>query len=176
MTAILSLALARADNGVIGRAGGLPWRIPDDMRRFKALTLGKPCIMGRKTWDSLPRKPLPGRTNIVVTRDESFRAEDAVVVRSLDDAIAQAEQENSEEIMVIGGAEIYRAALPLANRIHLTEVHGAFDGDVVMPPFDAAEWMEVAREDRPATEADGPSYSFVTLERTVIPPFRRAKS
>jgi dihydrofolate reductase len=165
MTAILSLVLARADNGVIGRGGGLPWRIPDDMRRFKALTLGKPCIMGRKTWDSLPRKPLPGRTNIVVTRDESFRAEGAVVVRSLDAAIAQAEQENPDEIMVIGGAEIYRAALPLANRIHLTEVHGAFSGDVVMPIFNAAEWTEAARENHASSDPAAIGFSYVTLER-----------
>src|ERR1044072_1488538 len=94
MTAILSLVLARADNGVIGRSGGLPWRIPDDMRRFKALTMGKPCIMGRKTWDSLPKNPLPGRTNMVFTRGKSFRPEGAAVARSLDNAIAQAEQEN----------------------------------------------------------------------------------
>lgn len=166
MTATLSLVLARADNGVIGRGGGLPWRIPDDMRRFKALTMGKPCVMGRKTWDSLPKKPLPGRTNIVITRDESFRAEGAIVVRSLDAAIAQAEQENSEEIMVIGGAEIYRAALPLANRIHLTEVHGAFDGDVAMPPFDAAQWREVAREDHASSDPAAIGFSYVTLERS----------
>ena len=166
MTAILSLVLARADNGVIGRSGGLPWRIPDDMRRFKALTMGKPCIMGRKTWDSLPRKPLPGRTNIVVTRDESFRAEVATVTRSLDNAIAQAERENPSEIMIIGGAEIYRAALPLANRIHLTEVHGAFDGDVVMPLFDAAGWREVAREDHASSDPAAIGFSYVTLERS----------
>ena len=166
MTAMLSLVLARAENGVIGRAGGLPWRIPDDMRRFKALTMGKPCIMGRKTWDSLPKKPLPGRTNIVVTRDESFRAEGGTVTRSLDNAIAQAEQENPDEIMIIGGAEIYRAALPLANRIHLTEVHGAFDGDVVMPPFDPAEWTEVAREDHASSDPAAIGFSYVTLERS----------
>ena len=166
MTATVSLVLARADNGVIGRGGGLPWRIPEDMRRFKALTRGKPCIMGRKTWDSLPRKPLPGRTNIVVTRDESFRAEGATVSRSLDNAIAQAEQENLSEIMIIGGAEIYRAALPLASRIHLTEVHGTFDGEVVMPPFDAAEWREVVREDHASSDPAAIRFSYVTLERS----------
>jgi len=128
--------------------------------------MGKPCIMGRKTWDSLPRKPLPGRTNIVVTRDEGFRAEGATVARSLDAAIAQAEQENPSDIMIIGGAEIYRAALPLANRIHLTEVHGAFDGDVVMPPFDMTEWMEVAREDHASSGPAAIGFSYVTLQRS----------
>jgi dihydrofolate reductase len=172
----IALILARAGNGVIGWRGGLPWRLPEDLRRFKALTLGKPCIMGRKTWESLPKKPLPGRSNIVVTRDGAFCAGGATVAHALDDAIALAERENPEEIMIIGGAEIFHEALPRADRIYLTEVHGAFEGDVVMPPFDTAEWMEVARENRPATEANGPSYAFVTLERPVTPPFRRATS
>jgi dihydrofolate reductase len=172
----VALIVARADNGVIGRQGALPWRLPEDLRRFKALTLGKPCIMGRKTWESLPKKPLPGRSNIVVTRDRTFHADGAAIARSLDDAVALAERENPQEIMIIGGAELFREALPRATRIYLTEVHGAFEGDVVMPPFDAAEWMEVAREKRPATEANSPSYAFITLDRPVTPPFRRATS
>jgi dihydrofolate reductase len=157
---IVSLVLAMAENGVIGMNGALPWRIPEDMRHFKALTMGKPCIMGRKTWDSLPKKPLPGRANIVVTRDRNFRGDGAVVAHSLDDALAHAK--NAEEIAIIGGAEIYAAVLPRANRIYLTEVHAAFDGDASMPPFDRTIWREASRENH----AGDPSYSFVTLERS----------
>ena len=151
---VVSFVLARADNGVIGRDGGLPWRLPGDMRRFKELTMGKPVVMGRKTWDSLPKKPLPGRENIVVTRDASFRADGAVVVHALGDALAR----EADEICIIGGAEIYAQALPHATRIHLTEVHGDIDGDTRMPGFDPGAWRETAREDHE-------SYSYVTLER-----------
>ncbi|MDE2111437.1 MAG: dihydrofolate reductase [Alphaproteobacteria bacterium] len=158
----ISLILARADNGVIGSKGALPWRLPDDMRRFKALTMGKPCIMGRKTWESLPKRPLPGRTNIVVTRNAAFAAEGAAVAQSFDAALAIARKENPSEIMVIGGAEIYAAALPRAGRIHLTEIHAVFDGDARMPAFDKKIWRETAREDHAA--ADGVAYSYVTLE------------
>lgn len=156
-----SLVVAMADNGVIGKDGALPWRIPEDMRHFKALTIGRPCIMGRKTWDSLPRKPLPGRENIVVTRDPRFLAEGAAVFHSLEDAFARAC--GATEICVIGGTEIYKATLPFATRIHLTEVHGDFAGDAVLPPFDKTVWRETAREDH--ATADGLRYSYVTLER-----------
>lgn len=159
----ISLILAMAQNGVIGANGALPWRIPEDMRRFKALTMGKPCIMGRKTWDSLPKKPLPGRTNIVVTRDKNFAAEGATVTHSLDEALAAAQAERPDEIMIIGGAEIYKAAMPRATRIHLTEVEGAFEGDAHMPPFDPAIWKEIARE-TPSTAGEI-AFSYVTLER-----------
>jgi dihydrofolate reductase len=158
----ISLILAIADNGVIGNANAISWRIPEDMRRFKALTLGKPVIMGRRTWESLPKKPLPGRTNIVVTRDGNYRADGAVIATSLDEAIARARSENTNEFFVIGGAEIYRAALPFATRIHLTEVHSKADGDTVFH-LDRAGWRETARE-RHET-ADGLGYSYVTLER-----------
>jgi dihydrofolate reductase len=164
MTAMISLVVARAANGVIGNKGAIPWRIPEDMRHFKAITMGKPCIMGRKTWDSLPRKPLPGRTNIVVTRDEAFVAEGAVVVHAFEEALKRAEAESPEEIAVIGGAEIYRAALPCAARTHLTEVHADVEGDVHMPVLDPAVWHEVAREDHSAT-GESPGFSFVTLDR-----------
>lgn len=158
---VVSLVVAMADNGVIGKQGALPWRIPEDMRHFKALTIGKPCIMGRKTWNSLPKKPLPGRDNIVVTRDRTFQAEGAIVVHTIDDAVARADR--AEEICVIGGAEIYKAALPRATRIHLTEVHSPFAGDTVLAPFDRAIWREADREDH--TTADGLRYSYITLER-----------
>jgi dihydrofolate reductase len=159
MTRIV-LVLAMADNGVIGVRGAIPWRIADDMKRFKALTIGKPIVMGRKTWDSLPKKPLPGRTNIVITRDAAWHADGAVVAHSLDEALARDEN----EIAIIGGAEIYRAALPRADVIELTEVHADFDGDAHMPPFDSTQWRETAREDH--ATPDGLRYSYVRLERS----------
>ena len=158
MTAPICLVVARAENGVIGAAGTLPWRLPGDLQRFKQLTLGKPCIMGRKTWDSLPKKPLPGRTNIVVTRDPGFAAEGARIVHSFDEAVSLAMEENPPEIMVIGGADIFAAALPHATRVHLTEVHAAPVGDVIMPGFALPDWQETARE-------TGSTHSYVTLER-----------
>ncbi len=157
----VSLVLAMADNGVIGKDGGLPWRIAEDMRRFKALTLGKPCIMGRKTWDSLPKKPLPGRDNIVVTRDRKFAAEGAIVAHSLDEALARAGA--AEEICVIGGVELYRAMRARADIVHLTEVHTEAEGDVRMAAFDRTAWRETAREEH--ATAEGLRFSYVTLER-----------
>jgi len=158
---IVTLVLAMADNGVIGNKGGLPWRIPEDLRRFKEITLGKPCIMGRKTWESLPRKPLPGRTNIVVTRDGNFADDGAIVVHSLEEAITLTH--DAPEVAIIGGAELFKKAIPLANRVDLTEVHAAVEGDTRMPAFDRAVWKERAREDH--VTADGLRYSFITLER-----------
>ncbi|MGH6871791.1 MAG: dihydrofolate reductase [Rhizomicrobium sp.] len=155
------LVLAMAANGVIGAHGGLPWRIADDLKHFKAVTLGKPVIMGRKTWDSLPRKPLPGRANIVVTRDRAWRAEGTVAAQSLDAALAAGG--GAPEIAVIGGAEIFAIALPHAGAIELTEVHADFEGDARLPPFDPRVWRETSREDR--ATADGLRYSFVRLER-----------
>jgi dihydrofolate reductase len=159
---IIALVVAVARNGTIGNDGKIPWRIADDMKHFKALTLGKPCIMGRKTWDSLPKKPLPGRTNIVVTRDPQFAAPGAIVAHSFDDALAQAQQ--APEIAIVGGADLYAAALPRAGRIYLTEVQGYFAGDTHFPALDRDVWHETARDDR-ATD-DGLRYSFVTLEKS----------
>ena len=159
----IALVLAVADNGVIGDRGRIPWRVPEDMRRFRRLTMGKPVVMGRKTWESLPKRPLEGRTNIVVTRDPDFRADGAAVAPTLEAAFLLAGLEKPEEISIIGGAQIYLAALPLADTVHLTEVHIAPEGDVRMPPFDPGTWTETAREDR-KTDA-GLSYSYVTLER-----------
>ena len=161
MSVPITLILARADNGVIGHQGGLPWHLPSDLKRFKALTLGKPCIMGRKTWDSLPKKPLPGRTNIVVTRNAAFAAEGALAVRSFEEALREAEKLSPPEIMVIGGAAIFAAALPLAARIHLTEIHETPEGDVRIPGFSPQIWRETAREDLPGP----PVHSYVTLDR-----------
>src|SRR4051812_41254325 len=135
------LVVAIADNGVIGKDGGIPWHISEDLKRFKALTMGHTILMGRKTWDSLPRKPLPGRINVVVTRQQDWQAEGAVTASSL----GQATSGTSGTVMVIGGAEIYERALPLASRIELTEVHQNFDGDARFV-LDRKGWHETARE------------------------------
>ena len=152
------LVVAIADNGVIGKDGGIPWRIPEDMKRFKALTMGHTIVMGRKTWDSLPKKPLPGRVNVVVTRQADWKADGAITAGSLGHATAG----TSGTVMVIGGGEIYERALPLASRIELTEVHRAFDGDALFH-LDRTGWTETFREKH--TTPDGLSYSYVTLTR-----------
>lgn len=161
MNAELFLIYARADNGVIGKDGDLPWHLPADLKRFKALTMAKPMIMGRKTFDSFP-SPLPGRRHIVLTRDKDWQAHGAEVAHSLAEALALVEVETAA---VIGGAEIYAQFLPLADWIEMTEVRGNFDGDTVMPPL-GPEWHEIAREEHEA--ADGkPAYAFVTLKRSL---------
>jgi dihydrofolate reductase len=154
----ITLHLARADNGVIGRDGGLPWRLPADLRRFKAQTMGKPMIMGRKTFESFPA-PLPGRRHIVLTHDTAWSAAGAEVAHSVEAAIAMAD---APEIAVIGGAEIFALFLSLADSAELTEVHAAPEGDAVVPAFTG--WREIGREDHPA-DGDRPAYSFVTLDR-----------
>ncbi len=161
MTQALFLIYARAENGIIGRDNTLPWRIPADLKRFKALTMGKPMIMGRKTFESFPR-PLPGRRHIVLTRDTAWHAEGAEPVHTVAGALAAA---GNGEVAVIGGAEIYAQFLPVANRVELTEVHAAYEGDTHMPAL-GPEWRETAREDHPAAE-NTPAYSFVTLQRAV---------
>ena len=154
------LVLARADNGVIGRDGALPWRLPADLKHFKAVTLGHPMVMGRKTFDSLPGL-LPDRRHIVLTRDRGWKAHGAEVAHDVDGAIALAD---ATTVMVIGGAEIYRLLLDRADRIELTEVHLDAEGDASIGYPDPAAWRESARADHPA--ADGrPGYSFVTLVR-----------
>lgn len=152
------LVLAMADNGVIGKDGGIPWHISEDMKRFKALTMGHTVVMGRKTWDSLPKKPLPGRVNVVVTRQKGWYADGATTASSLGQATAG----TSGVVMILGGAEIYERALPLAARIELTEVHRAFDGDARFA-FDRRGWHETVREDH--ITPDGLRYSYVTLTR-----------
>ena len=152
------LVVAIAQNGVIGKGGAIPWHISDDMKRFKALTLGHTVVMGRKTWDSLPKKPLPGRINVVVTRQKDWQAEGAVTASSLGAATSG----TSGTVMIIGGAQIYERALPLATRIELTEVHKDFPGDAFFT-LDRKGWHETAREDR--VTQDGVRYSYVTLTR-----------
>lgn len=162
----VSLIVAMTADRVIGRDGRLPWHIPSDLRHFKALTLGKPVIMGRRTFESIGRA-LAGRPNIVVTRDRGFRAAGIAVAHGLADALTMARGMSAGddgEAMVIGGAEIFADALPRADRLYLTEVHRAVAGDTFFPDYDRAEWAEVAREDHPGDDAE-PGYSFVVLER-----------
>ena len=168
MSIRLAMMVAKASNNVIGRNNKLPWYLPNDLKYFKQVTFGKPVIMGRKTWESLG-KPLPGRTNIVITRQSGFQAEGAKVVATLDEAIAMAENvafiDGQEEAVIMGGAEIYALALPRADRLYLTEVHAQVEGDTWFPEYDSTEWNEIGRED---FQAEGPNpydYSFVVYER-----------
>lgn len=165
---IVALIAAVADNRVIGRDGRLPWYLPGDLKYFRAVTMGKPVVMGRKTWESMNR-PLPGRTNIVITRRAGYRAEGARVVPDLQSALELAQQvaaaDGVDEILVIGGAEIYRMALPLADRLYLTEVHAAVEGDVYFPEWDRSRWQEVSRDRQPPKDDAGHGYSFVVYER-----------
>jgi dihydrofolate reductase len=159
---MLAIIAALSRNRVIGKDNQLPWRLPADLKHFKAATLGKPVIMGRKTFDSIG-KPLPGRANIVVTRDTQFRADGIAVAHSLDDALAQAHA--APEIMLIGGAQLYAQALPRAQRLYLTLIDADFDGDAHFPDYDPTEWRETAREDHAPDENNPYRYSFLILER-----------
>ena len=169
MSIPLALVVARARNGVIGRDGALPWRLKSDMALFKATTMGKPVIMGRKTWDSLPRKPLPGRMNLVLSRDACFEPQGAVVCEGFTEALGiardQAEEDGVEEVCVIGGVAVFQAALPKARRIYLTEVEAEPEGDAVLPPFDEREWRETKSEQHAAGEGDEHPFTFRVLER-----------
>ena len=161
--------VARARNGVIGRDGELPWRLKSDLASFRALTLGKPVIMGRKTWDSLPRRPLPGRTNIVLSRDGSFSPKGALVCEDFTEAVQigreMAAEDGAEEVCVIGGAALFALALPKARRIYLTEVEAEPSGDVLMPAMDESGWTEVSRQAHPAGDGDEFPFVFRVLER-----------
>lgn len=160
MAARVNLVVALAANGVIGRAGGLPWHLPGDLKRFREITWGHPIVMGRRTHVSIGRV-LPGRLNIVISRDPGAAAAGAVVVRDLDAALDAAGE--VPEVMIVGGGAVYAAALPRAARLFLTEIHAAVDGDVRFPDFDRSAWRETAREPhRGEGEFD---YDFVTLER-----------
>lgn len=154
------LVVARADNGVIGRDGTLPWHIPADLKHFKQVTMGTPMIMGRKTFESLP-KLLPGRRHIVLTRDKSWAAEGAEVAHSVEEAIALAA---TPRVSIIGGAEIFALFADAATSVELTEVHENAEGDTTVPPFDPDNWQEISRGPHPP-EDERPGYSFVRLER-----------
>ena len=167
-------SLARAENGAIGYHGKLPWRLPNDLKRFKSLSMGKPVVMGRATFDrDLGFKTLPGRLNIVCSRDPAFTAKGVVIARSIQEALligeADAKAKAVDEIHVIGGAEIFRAALPYAGRIYLTEVHASPQADTFLPPFDPRDWRETFREPHQADVQSTLPYTFITLER-IHPP------
>ena len=163
------LIVAVAENGVIGADDKLPWRLKSDLKRLRALTIGRPIVMGRKTFESFPRRPLPGRTNIVVTRDSGFRSPGALVTTSLPDALAIARADalrrSVAEIAVIGGAEIYAQCLDVADRLELTEVHVRPEGDTRFPAIDNAQWDEVSRVPNPAGPDDSAAFTYVTYCR-----------
>ena len=163
------LIVAVAENGVIGQANAIPWRLKSDMQRLKALTMGKPIVMGRKTFESFPRRPLPGRTNIVITRNADYQAAGAVVTTSFaaarDVAIGDALRRGVAEIMVLGGAEIYAQSMGLADRLEITEVHARPAGDAYFAPVDPAVWEEVARVRNAAAGEDSVDFSYVTYRR-----------
>lgn len=164
----LAIIVAQAENRVIGINNKLPWHLPEDLRYFKQVTMSKPIIMGRKTYESIGR-PLPGRTNIVISRQEGYAPERVKVVSSLEEAIELAESiciiDGAEEAMVIGGAQIYEQALLRADRLYLTQVHASVEGDAWFPAFAMEEWREVGREDFTAMEPNPYDYSFIVLDR-----------
>jgi dihydrofolate reductase len=163
---LVSLIVAMAQNGVIGRDNALPWRLPEDLKRFKAFTLGKTILMGRKTYESIGR-PLPGRANLVLTRDRNWIAPGVIVVHSVEQALTQAGP--GKELVAIGGAEIYRLVLPFARRIYLTHVHADVPGDTFFPDFDSTQWADVECRAHPADEQHAFPLTFVTLERRTAP-------
>jgi dihydrofolate reductase len=161
---VVSIIAAVAENGVIGRDGDLPWRLPADLRFFKRVTMGHHLVMGRKTWASIGR-PLPGRTLVVLTRDRALEIPGVHVVHALPEALALARAAGDREAFVIGGADVFARALPLADRLYLTRVHADVAGDVRFPAFDDGAFVEVAREDHAADEQHAHAFSICTLER-----------
>ena len=164
----LAIVVAAARNGVIGKDDAMPWHLPEDLRHFKRVTMGKPIIMGRKTFESIG-KPLPGRVNIVVTRNAAFGAQGVRVAGSLEEALALANQvavsDGVDAAAIIGGAEIYRMALPLADRLYMTEVHADIDGDAQFPAIDWSQWRQLSRERHVADASNPYDYSFVEYQR-----------
>ena len=168
MTPAVALIAAIGENGVIGNEGQIPWRLPSDFAFFRRTTLGKPVVMGRKTFESIG-KPLPGRTNIVVSRRQGYQPDGVIVISDLDPALVHAAEiaraERASEVMVIGGAEIYRAAMPLAGRLYITHVALAPEGDAIFPPIVAAEWVMVEAPDIPRTEKDSADFCVKIYQR-----------
>jgi len=166
---LITIYAAVAENGVIGRDGGLPWHLSSDLKRFKANTMGKPIVMGRRTWESFPKRPLPGRLNVVISRDSAYRAEGGEMVASLDSALALAADrgriDGIGEICIVGGGEIYRQAMDKADCLKLTCVLGHFDGDTRFPPIDPALWRVISSEDVPAGEKDSHATRYVIYAR-----------
>jgi len=167
----VTLVVAIAQNRVIGRDGDLPWRLSTDMKRFKQTTMGCPVVMGRKTWESFPKRPLPGRLNIVITRDATYRAEGAEIVGSLDDALTLARTRARcgaacDDIFVIGGGQVYAQAMRLADRLDVTHVLAEVDGDTHFPPIDPALWHVVSSQDIPAGDRDSHATRYVVYDRS----------
>ncbi len=160
---IISVIAAMSENRVIGKDNDLPWNLPDDFKFFQQTTVGHTVIMGRKSWESLPYKfrPLPNRTNIVITRQKNYQAPNAIVVKSLEEAIAKADS-NQDEIFIIGGGEIYRQGLAFAQKIYLTEINEHFNGSVTFPTFSKKMWSEISREHHPKDDRHAFSFDFVT--------------
>lgn len=162
---LISYVVAMDENRVIGRDNDLPWRLPDDMRWFREKTMGKPCIMGRKTYDSLPERfrPLPGRLNIAVTRQPDYQPPGALVAHSIDAALRLAGF--AAEIIIVGGAELFRALMPVVNRLYLTQIHAAVEGDVFFPAFERGQWTETFRQEHPADERHPFAFTWLILDR-----------
>lgn len=156
----ISMIVATSENGVIGKDGDMPWRLSADLKNFKKITTGHSMIMGRKTWDSIQRL-LPGRTTVIVTRREDYKVEGAIVVNSLEEALSATDDESP---FVVGGAEIYRLALPLVSRIYLTRVHAEIDGDTFLPEIDFGQWKKVESESHKADEKNSQDYTFEVWE------------
>lgn len=163
---IVSAIVAMSENRIIGKNNQLPWRLPADLKHFKAITTGHVILMGRKTYESIG-KPLPNRINMIITRDVRFNARGCKIVHSVEEAIEQASAENQKEMFIIGGAQIYQQCLPQTQRIYLTIVHHHFDGDVSFPELNQSEWSEIERIRYPADNENIYSYSFVRLEREI---------
>jgi dihydrofolate reductase len=161
----ISIIVAIDERGAIGLRGGLPWRLPADMKRFRELTWGHHILMGRKTFESIG-KPLPGRETIVITRDQNFKAEGCLTARSLDEALSLARERGEREAFICGGAQIYEQAIGIADRVYLTEVHAAVEADTFFPHFDRSEWTEEESIDQAADEKNQYAFSFKRLERT----------
>jgi dihydrofolate reductase len=164
---IVSLIAALARNRVIGKNNDLPWRLPDDMQFFMRTTRGHHVIMGRKNYESIPEKfrPLPHRTNVIVTRQSDYRAPGCTVVHSVEEALKLARKDGEKEVFIIGGAEIYRASLPYADRMYLTEIDAEIEGDTFFPEIDKNEWKEVSRQHHPADDRHAFAFDFVLYER-----------
>ncbi len=167
---IVSMIAAMGKNRVIGKDNDIPWHLPDDFKYFKNTTKGHHVIMGRKNWESLPHtfQPLPGRPNLVITRQETYQAEGAQILPSLEDALKAAEENQEEEAFIIGGGEIYRMGLAYADRIYLTEIDGEFDGQVTFPEFDKSMWQERTREHHQKDDRHAYAFDFVVYSKEVI--------
>ena len=161
----ISFVVAMDRNRLIGQGSGLPWRLPDEIRRFKEITMGHPVLMGRKTYETIPQKfrPLPGRTNIILTRQQEYDAPGCIVVHSLQEALSAVSPE--EELMVIGGSQLFDALLPIVDRLYLTEIDDEYEGDVYFPALDMNQWREVAREEHPRDDRHASPFVFLVLDR-----------